>query len=1310
MGAIKALNQTDDLEAYNDAFDLLLNKVDIPEAHAVSLYIEGLKPEIKCYVRLFNPKLLREAHSLARLQNNANVTVANHKPAPMYRPAAKPYFSPAIGSSSKLPLLPAPPLKANPINSYKPTATKRLTSKEFDEKRARGECFWCSERFTPGHKCTKTKQLYLFEIDDAGDELVHSDPNEYYAETAEDTSQDPLISLNAITGIPSYSTMKVVGAIGTRPLHILIDSGSTHNFLNDKLAAKLNCTLQTIKDVPVTIADGNKLSCVQSCKDFQWIMQGSWFKADMLVIPLRNYDVVLGIQWLQTLNDIVWNFKSLTMRFTVENQSFELRGTDSKGVSMCSMSKLSSLLQSDQVVQAQLFSLHTTSEQSFQHEPVISNNKVMQDMNSLLENFSDVFVIPEGLPPKRACDHRIKLKNEHINLNLKPYRYPSAQKTIIEQMTQELLDSGVIKNSTSAFAAPVVLVKKKDGSWRMCVDYRRLNEATIKDGFPIPLIEELLDELGGASVFSKLDLRSGYHQVRMHETDIHKTAFKTHQGHYEFLVLPFGLTNAPATFQSLMNEVFKSVLRKTTLVFFDDILVYSKSWDQHLLDLAEVLSLMRLHSLKAKHSKCTFGGDRVEYLGHIITGAGVSTDPQKIQAVRDWPTPVNVKQLRGFLGLAGYYRRFIKGFGTIAKPMTDLLRKDAFSWQEPAQIAFETLKAALSTAPVLALPDMTKVFVIETDASAKGLGAVLMQDNHPIAFISKALSIRQQALSVYEKELLAIIMAVKQWHHLLIIKHFIIKTDQQSLKHLLDQKVVTPLQQTWLSKLLGYDYEICYKKGCDNVVADALSRVSGLALFTLAVNSLQPALLEKIQHSWLLDSKLQALIAQLSAGQTVKNKSWDGSILRRKGKLVVGPDASLRSDIIHLCHSSAVGGHSGFKATLVKLKDWFYWKGCSKEVHRVIKECVVCQRVKYETVAYPGLLQPLPIPKSFFSDISMDFISGLPKVQGKNTILVIVDRLTKYGHFIPLSHPYTAAHIAQLFLDHIFTLHGNPSTIVSDRDPLFMSHFWKEFMKLQGVKLTFSSAYHPQIDGQTEVLNRCLESYLRCMVLDTPLLWLKWLPLAQWWYNTSLHSSIKMSPHEALYGIKPPIHIPYIPHDSSVAAVEDLHRDREVMIQLLKTNLATARNRMVQMANANRSERNFQVGEWVYVKLQPGIQSSLKLHRHPKLAPRYYGPFLILEKFGNTAYKVDLPPESSIHPTFHVSLLKAAHGSHAVIVPLPDTPRFTCYPRAILDRKMVKRGSKAVMQVLVHWVGLDVTDATWEFLPDIQLRFPDFQF
>lgn len=300
---------------------------------------------------------------------------------------------------------------------------------------------------------------------------------------------------------------------------------------------------------------------------------------------------------------------------------------------------------------------------------------------AVLNEYAGVFDEPKGLPPHREqFDHRIPLKQGTDAINLRPYRYSLMQKNVIEELIQEMLDQGVIRLSSSPFAAPTVLVKKKDVGWRMCIDYRGLNKAVIKDKFPIPLIEELMDELYGTNFFSKIDLKSGYHQIRVCTEDIHKTAFKTHVGHYEYLVMPFGLTNAPFTFQSLMNHVFKPLLRKGVLVFFDDILVYSSSWEEHLVHLQLVLQIMQQNSLHANLKKCSFGVKEIHYLGHVISEKGIHTEPDKILAITSWPTPKTLKHLRGFLGLTGYYRRFVQDYGNICKPLTTLLKKDAFTW------------------------------------------------------------------------------------------------------------------------------------------------------------------------------------------------------------------------------------------------------------------------------------------------------------------------------------------------------------------------------------------------------------------------------------------------------------------------------------------------------------------------------------------------------------------------------------------------------------------------------------------------------
>jgi hypothetical protein len=312
------------------------------------------------------------------------------------------------------------------------------------------------------------------------------------------------------------------------------------------------------------------------------------------------------------------------------------------------------------------------------------------------------------------------------------------------------------------------MVLKKEGSWRMCPDFCALNKLTIKDKFPIPVIDDLLDELSGAQFFTKLDLRSGYHQIHMKESDIPKMAFHTHEGHYEFLVMPFGLCNAPSTFQSLMNHVFRPFLRHFVLVFFDDILIYSKTWKDHLTHVDQVLSLLAQHHLFLKQSKCAFGASEVEYLGHLVGKDGVRVDPKKIEAMQDWPHPKTLKSLRGFLGLTGYYRKFVKNYGKIAAPLTALLKKNSFTWTPATAQAFQTLKMAMCTTLVLALPDFTKTFVLECDASGKGIGTVLMQAGRPLAFTSKQLSEKNLGKPIYEKEMLAILHVVELWRPYLL--------------------------------------------------------------------------------------------------------------------------------------------------------------------------------------------------------------------------------------------------------------------------------------------------------------------------------------------------------------------------------------------------------------------------------------------------------------------------------------------------------------------------------------------------------------
>ncbi|KAE8698903.1 hypothetical protein F3Y22_tig00110597pilonHSYRG01056 [Hibiscus syriacus] len=550
------------------------------------------------------------------------------------------------------------------------------------------------------------------------------------------------------------------------------------------------------------------------------------------------------------------------------------------------------------------------------------------------------------------------------------------------------------------------------------------------------------------------------------------------------------------------------------------------TWEQYLEHVQLTFSILRQHQFYVKMRKCAFNKQEKEYLGHIITHRGIKVDEKKIDAMVAWPRPSNITELCEFLGLTDYYHKFVQGYGLIAQPLTNLLKKGKFLWNEEAESAFLALKQAMTSTPTLAMPNFTESFSIETDASGNGIGIVLTQRNSPIAYMSRALGITKQTLSIYVKEMLAIVEAIRLWRPYLLGHKFYIITDQRILNFFLNR----------------------FNSGA-----------------------------------------------------------------AKMGGQIIGP----------------------------------------------------------ETKAPVGLLQPLPIPAQVWEDITLDFIEGLPNSYGKDTILVVVDRLSKFSHFIPLTHPFMAKVVTEKFIEGVVKLHGMPRSIISDRNPIFISNFWQEFFKLSDSKLMLSSAYHPQTDGQTEVVNRCVEQYLCCFVHQWSRKWSNYLAWVEYWFNTTYHTSTKMTPYQALYG-RLSLLLPAYPEGlSPVHEVDQTFMHRDELLHKLKTNLEISMNRMKQQADSKRRDTQFEVGDRVLLKLHQYRQQTVFKRAHKKLSSRYYGPYPILEKIRVVAYRLHLPPTARIHPVFHVSLLKPYNGTPVVIPldlpPLADDVIITLEPQQILD-------------------------------------------
>ncbi|KAF8823142.1 hypothetical protein HHX47_DHR12000006 [Lentinula edodes] len=935
----------------------------------------------------------------------------------------------------------------------------------------------------------------------------------------------------------------------------------------------------------------------------------------------------------------------------------------------------------------------------------------------------------ERLPAHQPWDHAIDLvPGAPATMRTKIYPMSLNEQEELDRFLEENLRKGYIVPSKSPISSLVFFIKKKDGKLRFVQDYRKLNEYTVKNRYPLPLVADIISRLQGARYFTKFDVRWGYNNIRIKKGHEWKGAFATTRGLFEPKVMFFGLTNSPATFQALMNAIFADLIAAGKVaVYLDDILIFSNDLEEHRRMVREVLTRLEKHDLYLRPEKCEFEQQQIEYLGLIISEGEVRMDPVKVAAVRDWPVPTNLRELRGFLGFANFYRRFIRNFAKIARPLNDLTKKDtSLTWTDTRQKAFDTLREAFISAPILALWTPDRPTRIEVDASGFATGGALMQKQddgqwHPVAFRSASMQPAERNYEIYDREMLAIIEALKDWRNFLegLPQPFDIITDHSNLEFWRTAQDLTRRQARWALYLSRFDFHMIHRPGRVNTQADALSRMAVHHVSDSDDNRqqtvLKPGHFVKIAAS-ILQNPLEDRIrkasereAQVLEGlKTVKEHGlqrlangiaeWeeDNGLVYYRGRVYVPANDDLRTEVLRQCHDHPTAGHPGLHGTLDLVSTHFWWPTLHSFVEKYVEGCEVCARKKIQR--HPrAVTQPLDVPSGLWEEVGVDLITQLPNSQGYDAVLVCTDLYGKQIHAIPCTSSITAEGVADIYYREIFRLHGLPLHFKSDRGPQFAAKLMRSLLARLGIKSDLTSGYRPQSNGQTERANQEVEKYIRLYVGRQQDDWAEHLPMAEFVINSRTHSALGMSPFELTYGYLPLFNIP-VGQRSGIPAVDDhirilreARQDAGAALHLGKKQQKEGYERGKQKAH------QFKVGDLVWLSAE---DINLQLSSE-KLGDRQLGPYRILEKIGPLDYRLDLPLSlDRLHPVFHVDKLYPWKGNSINgEIPTPPEPVYLedeDEPEYEVEEILDSRVRWKKLEYLVKWKGYDAGHNSWE--------------
>ena len=1067
-------------------------------------------------------------------------------------------------------------------------------------------------------------------------------------------------------------------------------------------------------------------------------IQGHSERIILDIIDVPKDQIILGMPWLETHDpEVRWKDKAIKFTRcnckksveTVYNWRNHILPISEKGMQAYAKRKKS-------IYRMEKKSL-SDDEQDHELEQEVSNEG-QKSIPDEFKEFECIFGTAADLPQPdhKPWDHRIDLQEGKQPTFGPVYQCSQRELEAMDEYLREAQQLGWIRPSTSSAGYPILFVKKKGtDKLRVCVDYRQLNNITIKDRYPLPRIDEMFDRIQGSLFFSKLDLVSAYHRIRIAKGHEWKTAFRTKYGLFEYLVMPFGLTNAPATFQRFINNTIRDYLDKFAGVYLDDILIYSKTREEHVRHVRLILNALKDNDLFISLKKSEFFQTEINFLGHIIGAKGIRMEPEKVQAILEWPEPKNLKELQGFTATANYYRRHIKDFSSKAEALTKLTKKDVvFKWDDDQKRAFQLIKETIAEEPVLAVFDPAKPIYIETDASEFALGAVLYQkDNegrlHPIAFLSKKFSDTESRYPIHDKELMAIVQACKQWRaYLEGANHTVtVYSDHKNLTYFLSTKDLNKRQVRWWEKLSSFDLDIIYTPGKDNARADALSRrpdhfdetkkkLTEAMLIqhddnTIKINRTIAAtfklekdtLSQEIKEAYKTDIMAQHLIGkqdELPNGFTIDSDSF----IRYKGKIYITANDRIRKTVIHRYHDAITTGHPGIGNTVDQVSRYYYFPGMRRYIDTYVNSCDTCIRTRSSRHKGYGQLTTTKPPKLPYEEIAWDFITELPHSLDPTTkviydsIFVITDKLTKKAHFVPFRNTWGAEQVATTIVDNIFRYFGMPAAITSDRDKRFMAKYFKTICATLGIKQKLSSAHHPQTDGQTERLNQTLEQYLRCYVDIRQNNWVQLLPIAEFAYNSKTHTTTNHSPFYAHYGYEPTAYLESYTYDSWSQQAKLSAEQLKILHQTLSNDIQFLNERMAHYYDKKHQQApKLEKGDKVYL-----LRKNIKTNRPSnKLDFKKLGPFMIQDKINDVTFRLNLPKETKIHNVFHVSLLEPAPKNlrqdgksvQPEIDRYDDNEEDRLYEvEDILDSQRIK----GELHYLIQWKGYSHDENSWE--------------